>query len=245
MEMIWGLPHWIVWMIKDRIYGKRRKKDWHKVPIKCYSSLWQQAVPLDLTFQKRITLACSHSFPLHCELHEDHQALPGIRIVSKGTRQGIHIEHWPKGKHLNGFLLKSQYGSHCQGREAFGVLQFGHLDSCYLHLQSVTLFADSLPAIVYLLTPKTHTPFVTYCKDGNIYPGSPSPLHLAWPCHLGLPWSTFQSTHFVSPTHIFFFPHFSPAFFHINNYDYKVHSETRHFWESTISPTFLLNICFV
>lgn len=132
-----------------------------------------------------------------------------------------------------------------RGRKPLMYSNLGISRLYYLHLQSVTLFADCLPAIAYLLTPKIHTPFVTYCKDGNIYPGSPSPLHLAWPCHLGLPWSIFQSTHFVSPTHIFFFPHFSPAFFHINNYDYKVHSETRHFWESTICPTFLLNICFV
>lgn len=108
-----------------------------------------------------------HSFLLHCGLHKDHQSLHGIKLKGcfKGIIHSIQNKHWSKGKHLNGFVPKSQYSSHSQRRQVFGILQF----SC-LYPQSTILLTNSVPLSLPLhLSTKPIGPFQLLCKYGAAF----------------------------------------------------------------------------
>lgn len=131
----------------------------------------------------------------------------------------IQNKHWSKEKHPHDFLLTSQYGSHSQRRQAFNTsFWVSPLYGC-LHPQSTILLANSVPILLPISSPtKPITPF-QLCKYGTALT-----IHILFSPSL--------------PTwHTSLLPTLLSCFFHINNYDYKIHSETRYFWEYAISPT--------
>lgn len=97
------------------------------------------------SFRNSDVLTCSSHFFLPCGLFLNHQAsLVSAYRMFERNNTFIQIKHWPKGKHFNGFLPKSQYSSHTQRRQALYILQFGCLLSSSTKCYSTCKFHSSL-----------------------------------------------------------------------------------------------------
>lgn len=151
---------------------------------------------------------------LHSGLHEDHQALPGIRLrnVSKGQYKAFKTSTGLKGNILMTFCQNPSMAPTPRGGQPLVDSNSG-VTKCYLTCK----FHSSL--IACSLAHKAHRSFPTSLQT----------------------WHSFHNIislcPFLPPWHTSLLPTLS-CFFPINNSEYKIHSDTRHFWEYICSPTF-------